>query len=412
MARDLRDNCWAERCFYANVFRNYAPAFGNLIIWPHPSCAQNYCTSRPRGHRPSGSTRGGPPVLNCEGCTSPGLRSEVEFLVKLKNYYGFSILHTGIDQFSLEAAYCAGWKKEQLMINPFGSKGLSPLLYADIFYNRKISNDHTLPPDYKNSPHTFHSVFYDEPWKYDNDATILRTYGWPPHLSAPNLPPGVDDNLLHNMCVVPDYNEYENTYAIDRLWDNYENRLGLMSLFIHNCLRTQFIIGVYDTVTINYWQAILDKVNNNPYPVGDPRFVNWVDSGMYQGYDDIPAEWGEIARAGFSGGRVWINAEDWQMGGAKQLLPVNGFEFLLGAARTLGMYQVGFFPGGTNSWSCDIYNYLLTQFCEAAVRTGYLRKIYEQKYICERYRIPGCVEDGVHISTSIMGNRRFIFENP
>ncbi len=362
-----REKCYKEYCWDYDELIRYEPLDDKkLLAWLPASCYEgsDYPCSDERKNK----------IM-------------VERLKKLREYYGFSLLLLWPDYCANYWAHLAGWKKDQIVLNiSTDGHGLDTL--AAISDQWRNYGD--------NANRIFHSIFLDEPHdtsKYVNQPIITWDYveffptGWN------TLPLGLDIFLprvikrseLVDLCNGPDFSKY-----LDFFKASHRERFYLLSLYIHECMKSKLVVGEYNTIINNWWRDI-HSLNDSSYTIeGDSTHNNWVDSIIYVGYDaDQFDEWRDIRNAGISGGMTVINSRQnlYEPGRHNQ----RPYDVALHEAMLGGYNEVWFFPS-PKEHNCDEFERKMKLFCDAAATKGFLKPIYERKRKCELYEIPGCKE--------------------
>ena len=151
----------------------------------------------------------------------------------------------------------------------------------------------------------------------------------------------------------------------------------LISLFVHECLKTEFVIGADNPPYNNWWKEVITAATRTPYPSGRTGH-RWVDSIIYTGqkHDDKMEEWNAIDKIHWNGGRTWMSLHD-----DMERLPE-----LFRSAR--GMFRdIWVFPGAEDEvsyYNCDAFLSRLRTLGHEAARNGYL----VPKWQCIPVKVP------------------------
>jgi hypothetical protein len=397
MARDLcvREHCWDEQ-----EVLGYQPAPDfKLLAYPSNVCLPEIKCPIPFPDQPK------PPAQRLPQCCED--TKEVQNIIAYYRFLresGFSLLYLGTGVCSAILASRAGWTKDQIVLNASG-KDLMDLAIAETVWNNIWGDQHPTTGDkkfgwieYPAPP--FHDVYYDEPnLTKDDDHPILQwsgIEGKETNFKEPNFPDFLyEPGFLKQFCSCdfykndPEciYNKWFHDGPLDRLW--------LMSIFIHECLKTTFTIGENNTWYNNYYEDVAESTSDNYYPSGGIG-KRWIDAVMYTDYvgafktvwtGDVTDEWDAIEKLGYSGQKAWISLkENW-----------GELDDLLHAARARNYKELWMFfqPNDKDKkeWNtCEEEYKRVIEFREAAVRHGMIYKIGPWHRRCISVEIPGCRE--------------------
>jgi len=370
-----RDRCLREDCWDSEIGVKYQPIDGKkLLVWPDSKCLD-----------------------------SLSREDRITFLRELKTKYGFSLISLAIDHNGNQEVAEAGWSVDEIVVNASGYS-LNSLSYMYDFWSNKFADEqmsklglsskdnYQLWLRFKQNCPAFYSVFYDEPLSYRDkekmEWPLIPDYTYPELVMAsmnalwqhyPNI-----GTLLHDLCNnISIFNEY---FKADP-----NLRFVLMSLYVHACLNTKFVIGEPNTLGKNYWRSVLKFFEQIP-PLS--YWPNWIDSIAYQayhsewGWSDQSVEWETLDKAGWSGGRAWISLQ----------MDRGEFDTLLNKANELHWNEIWLFPQDNDNtdWEdCDTYKRYLMEFLDAAARNGFVRRIPITERRCITYRIPGCKDGAI-----------------
>jgi len=374
-----RDRCLREECWDAEIGIKYQPIDGKrILVWPDSKCLNS---------------------LNRE--------DRVKFLKELKTKYGFSLLHTWTDIGSNQEVSEAGWSVNEIVVNATNST-LKDLQFMFDFWSNQYADEQMkklgltssdnipLWRHFKERSPSFYSIFYDEPLSNPpKDWPIEISYGYTDmYYYLSQYIKGINNNIddfLSKLC--------HDTLSVNEDFKRYPIlRFVLMSLYIHACLDTKFVVGEHNAIGNNYWRELLNQLDALPKIEYWP---NWIDSISYQaygtewgwagkvlGYHDQSSEWQLLDDSGWSGGRAWISLQ----------ADHGEFDTLFKNANELNWNEMWLFPQADDNpdWNdCDTYKQYLTEFLDAAARKGFVRRVPITERRCITYRIPGCKDGAI-----------------